>query len=156
MIQIQNNFLSNVELQKIMKIIKSNNFLWSMLEEKPITLLHHLVGEQGKHRSYFVDYILADLAKRLKAEIILESNLILFAGSKKQEEYKHESNFLKNKNYKSCVLHLNSNNGYTKILGLEKIDCVENRAILSDMTTRFTEVNCNEGYNKMVLYVHYY
>jgi len=154
-IQIQNNFLGNVELQKIMKIIKSHDFLWSIFKEKPITLLHQLVGEQGKHRSYFVDYILTDLAQILKAEIILESNLILFAGSKKQEEYKHESNFLKNKNYKSCVLHLNSNNGYTKILGLEKIDCVENRAILSDTTTRFTEVGCNEGLNKMILSVHY-
>ena len=155
MIQIQNNFLSNVELQKIIKILKAPDFLWSIFKEKPITLLHQLVGEQGKHRSYFVDYILGDLAQRLKAEIILESNLIIFAGSKEHEEYQQESNFLKNKNYKSCILHLNSNNGYTKILGLEKIDCVENRAILSDMTTRFTEVNCNEGSNKIVLSVHY-
>jgi len=154
-IQVENNYLDNVELSGIQEVISSKDFLWSIKKMNPFILSHCLVDKQGENRSYFIDKVLSSVLKKLKAEIVLGSNITVYDKHNEAKEHLEESEFLKNKNYKSCLLHLNSNDGFTKILGLEKIPCEENRAILTDTPTTFTEINPIKNNFKIVLAVHY-
>tara|TARA_R110000823_G_scaffold274748_1_gene393581 strand:+ start:792 stop:1292 length:501 start_codon:yes stop_codon:yes gene_type:complete len=155
MIQVENNYLDNVEFSEIQKVVSSKDFLWSIKKINPFILSHYLVDKQGENRSCFIDKVLSSVLKKLKAEIVLESSITVYDKYNEAQEHLVKSEFLKNKNYKSCLLYLNSNDGFTKILGLEKIPCVENRAILTDISTSFIEINPIKNNFKTVLAVHY-
>lgn len=155
MIQVVNNFLYNPDFVKIEDTIASDNFLWRINNRDPFILTHCLISRKGQQRSFFADLILNKLLDKLQTKIILESNITLYGKHDSYEEYYKKSEFLENKNYKTCLLHMNSNDGFTKIIGMDKIDCVENRAIITDTTTNFLQSNPKKNTFKTVLAVHY-
>ena len=155
MVRIENNFLNNIEFIKIQNIIFSKNFHWHITNTNPFILRHDLINEQGKTLSAFLSDTCSYLFQNLKIDIVLESYVLLQAKDQYSKDYRFESEFIKNKNFKTFLIILDSSDGYLQIPGLKKIPCEENRALFLETPINLTHYNPIKNEKKTTLIVHY-
>lgn len=155
MVKIQNNFVNNIEFVKIQNIVFSKNFFWHITNTKPFILRHNLINEQGKSLSPFLSDTCSYLFHNLQIDTVLESYILLQGNEQFSKDHKIESEFIKNKIYKTFILVLDSSDGFLQIPGLKKIPCEENRALFLETPVNFTHHNPVKIEKKTTLIVHY-
>ena len=155
MIQIENNYLNHDLLLNIEKICSSKDFQWIINDWQNLHLQHFFVEEKGKKVCVFTNEIIGQILKNLKAEYVLESSITLFTKKSEMNEFDCVSDFLKDKDYKTFLLILNSCNGYTRIHGLKQIETKRNMAIFIDKPIPFVNTNTTNENCRGVLAIHY-
>ena len=127
MIKVINNFLDNTSLFFIVKNIKKNDFAWYWNNNQKF--LGHVFYKQYKIVSNKI-FILQTLEDKLKYKQVYESYVNYIPPSKNVTEL--EFNIDADLEGTTAIIDLNTNDGYTKIMGGPKIEAVENRCILMD------------------------
>jgi hypothetical protein len=155
MIQIQNNYLNHNILNEILKTIDDKNFTWQVDSWPTLNLQHFLVKEKGKEISTYLNKVIGKILIILKADVVLEASVTIYTNRKQLNEFDPISPYLKNKNYKTFLLFLNSSDGYTKINGLEKIKTKQNTVIFMEKPLAYVNTNTTDENCRGVLSIHY-
>ena len=139
MTQVINNFLDNNEFEFIYKTVTSSHSPWYLShkvyeDDGQTHFIHNLVkNEDGKRNtSFFVSSVLSALLTKLKVKNVIRAKVNLTYKTDKIIESKPHLDVRKvdlNEPSFSSILYLNSNNGYTQIVGGDKITSVENRLL---------------------------
>ena len=140
MIRVENNFLNNTEFNYILDVVTSDKFPWYLQKYKvfegdeQIQFTHNLVKEVNNEiqSSFFVSVFLSDLLKNLKATSVLKAKINLTPKTDKiieTQPHTDINNIDLNNPSMTAILYLNTNNGYTQIVGGNKVQSVENRLL---------------------------
>jgi hypothetical protein len=155
MIQVKNNYLNHNLLHRILKTVEEKKFTWEVDSWSTLNLQHFLLQRKGEEISLFMKTIIGDILLDLKAEYVFESVITLYTNRGTLSEFNSTSSFLKNKDYKTFLLFLNSCDGYTKIPGLKKIQSTHNTVILLDKPFPLINTNTTNENCRGVLTIHY-
>jgi len=174
MVQVINNFLNNEKFYSIYKTITDVNFPWYLQQpivfsgesEKQFT--HNLVsrqeesGNEKNQTSFWVTPILSPLLqqlakvneKKISDTDVIRAKLSLTHRTHKTIETKPHTDVSKinlNEISETAMLYMNTNNGYTKIVGGEKIESVQNRLLIFPTDTSHFEATNTDIDHRIVL-----
>ena len=151
MLQVINNFLNNNEFHSIRQIITSSHFPWYFPESGEKKFIHNLVkkNEEDIKTSFWITPILSPLLRKLEVygkdipdKNVISANIVLTHKTKETVESKPIEDVFKidlNEPSETAKLYLNNNNGYTKIVGGDKVESVQNRLLIFPTNTSHFE-----------------
>jgi len=162
MVQVINNFLQNNEFHSIYKIITSDFFPWYLQkykvfnEDNQTQFTHNLVKKYKDETktSFYVTPILSPLLRELKAKDVIRSKINLTYRTDKAIESLAHTDVSKidlNDPSKTAILYMNTNNGYTQIVGGEKIKSIQNRLVVFPTNTSHFGVTHTDIEHRLVL-----
>tara|TARA_R100000329_G_scaffold60146_1_gene53889 strand:- start:89 stop:562 length:474 start_codon:yes stop_codon:yes gene_type:complete len=151
MIEVTNNYLDNNEFYKINKIIFGETFPWYFNHEKEF--FHHLVkiDENNKRESsFFVTPVLSKLLVALKATNVIHSSISFCVKTNEIIEIPPLNELDKETDSFRAILFLNTNNGYTQIVGGDKIDSVENRLLVFPSNVPYFHTTSSDNFRTLL------
>lgn len=162
MVQVINNFLNNDEFHSIYQLITGVNFPWYLQQSivfndnNQTQFTHNLVkkSKDETKTSFYITPILSPLLRELKAKDVIRSKINLTYRTNKVIEILPPTDVSKidlNEPSKTAILYMNTNNGYTQIVGGEKIDSIQNRLVMFPTNTSHFEVTHTDIEYRMVL-----
>jgi len=166
MIKVENNFLNNTEFNYILDVVTSDKFPWYLQKYKvfqgdnQIQFTHNLVNKINNktQSSFFVSVFLSELLKKLNATHVLKAKINLTPKTDKILEtppHTDIDNIDLNNPSMTAILYMNTNNGYTQIVGGNKVPSVENRLLtFPTNTSHFGTTHTDTDY-RIVLNVVY-
>lgn len=166
MFQVINNFLNNYEFHSIKKIVTNDNFPWYLSKEDDVNFSHDLVykSKDRLKTSFWITPILSPLLRELKKKEIeinlsdIKAKLILSWRTNEIIENEPKTNVTQidlNDTSQTVILYLNTNNGYTQIVGSNKIESVENRVLIFPTnTSHFEATNTDSDYRMLLKLVY--
>ncbi len=163
MIQVINNFLNNDKFHSIYNIITSSNFPWYFPENGKTNFTHDIVKKtQDKVKtSFWVTPILSPLLQefqninkkisdmqltKAKIDLTYRTNEIV-----ENEPSVDVSKIDLNEPTETAILYLNTNDGYTQIVGSNKIESVQNRILILPTNTSYFETTTTDNDFRLVL-----
>ena len=167
MLQVINNFLNNNEFHSIRQIITSSHFPWYFPESGEKKFIHNLVkkNEEDIKTSFWITPILSPIIRKLEVygkdipdKNVISANIVLTHKTKETFESKPIEDVFKidlNEPSETAKLYLNNNNGYTKIVGGDKVESVQNRLLIFPTNTSHFEATSTNMDYRMVLNVVY-
>ena len=157
MISVTNNFLNNDRFFEIQKLLSSKKFPY-FLTQDPKVLVHPIIDKT--EYSLFLESLISKLSEQLKVKTILSSETYLIIKDKENLSLnigkKDPYNISLNDNSLTSLLYINSNNGYTQILGKDKIDPVQNRLLTFSSNISYKETTPTDESFKLVIKLTYY
>ena len=157
MINVINNFLNNNEFFEIQKLLSSKKFPYFLTENYKV-LTHPIIYKT--EYSLFLESLISKLSEKLKVKTILSSETYLIIKDKENLSLnigkKDPYDISLNDNSLTSLLYINSNNGYTQILGKDKIDPVQNRLLTFSSNISYEETTPTNEPFKSVIKLTYY
>jgi hypothetical protein len=157
MINVINNFLNNDEFFEIQKLLSSKKFPYFLTENYKV-LTHPIIYKT--EYSLFLESLISKLSEQLKVKTILSSETYLIIKDKENLSLnigkKDPYDISLNDNSLTSLLYINSNNGYTQILGKDKIDPVQNRLLTFSSNISYEETTPTNEPFKSVIKLTYY
>ena len=157
MINVINNFLNNDEFFEIQKLLSSKKFPYFLTENYKV-LTHRIIYKT--EYSLFLESLISKLSEQLKVKTILSSETYLIIKDKENLSLnigkKDPYDISLNDNSLTSLLYINSNNGYTQILGKDKIDPVQNRLLTFSSNISYEETTPTNEPFKSVIKLTYY
>ncbi len=157
MINVINNFLNNNEFFEIQKLLSSKKFPYFLTENYKV-LTHPIIYKT--EYSLFLESLISKLSEQLKVKTILSSETYLIIKDKENLSLnigkKDPYDISLNDNSLTSLLYINSNNGYTQILGKDKIDPVQNRLLTFSSNISYEETTPTNEPFKSVIKLTYY
>lgn len=152
MINVINNFLNNDEFFEIQKLLSSKKFPYFLTENYKV-LTHPIIYKT--EYSLFLESLISKLSEQLKVKTILSSETYLIIKDKENLSLnigkKDPYDISLNDNSLTSLLYINSNNGYTQILGKDKIDPVQNRLLTFSSNISYEETTpTNEPFKSVI------
>ena len=167
MLQVINNFLNNNEFHSIRQIITSSHFPWYFPESGEKKFIHNLVkkNEEDIKTSFWITPILSPLLRKLEVygkdipdKNVVSAYIVLTHKTKETFESKPIEDVFKidlNEPSETAKLYLNNNNGYTKIVGGDKVESVQNRLLIFDSRYLHKAYGHHDGRLNLLLGVKY-
>jgi len=154
--EVKDNFLDEVHLIKLDKLINSPHFPWFLQKEQVPgandgCFLRHLIYESDEPTSNFYAPIAVIFKSYLKYVSLcrMTANLLL------KQENPSKSNFHvdieKSKQITTAIFYLNTNNGATEFKDGNRIDCVRNRLVMFPTTTPHRAIGQTDVNERIVL-----
>jgi len=134
MIQVENNFLNNNKFFEIQKLICSSKFPIFLTADLNV-LTHKIIEvvDEKRECSLFLQPLISNLCHKLRVSQVIESKVILLLKNKENiclnTSKKNLNEISLNDNSLRSILYINSNDGFTQILGKDKIVSVQNRLL---------------------------
>jgi hypothetical protein len=166
MIEIIDNFLDNYDLEKLKEYVSDTHLLWQygtilpekILECDPIEnyQLINVLYDNKKYGSQL--NLIVPLLKKLNAEVLLKAKINLTWRRERNIKIGWHTDIKKDpipENYKTAIYYLNTNNGST-IVDNTIVECIENRIVIFDASTKHTGVTCTDKSRKLLLNINYY
>lgn len=170
--EVIDNFLSDVEFAALKSSITDRNFPW-FYQDKIVSdqnavfedgedanmfnfqFYHMFYHDLSPRSSFYND--LAPVLSRIapKALVKVKANLTMSAHKRIYTGY-HIDFDNTPKNFKTAILYLNSNDGYTQFKTGEKIESVENRFVVFDTNKEHTGVSSTDTKGRYLLNFNYY
>ena len=155
---VENNFLDNNQFKKINHYITHGSFPWYMHDDiKFFKLIHYFIKEENKKiiSSPYITLVLSELLQKIKVKKIYTARVDCYFKSK--ESYDHEPNIDIDENSKNFIgiLEMNSTNGYTSVIGQDKIKSEENRFICMKSNTPYFHVSHTDCDKRIIITLEY-
>jgi hypothetical protein len=156
MISVTNNFLNNDKFFEIKKLLISGKFPYFFTDNVNV-LTHKIVEVVDNKRecSLFLEPLISNLCQTLKVNEIIESKVILI--TKEKDNFCLDINkknlneiSLNNNSFKS-ILYINSNDGFTEILGKDKVGSVQNRLLTFSSNVFYQESTPTNTHYRILL-----
>ncbi len=152
MISVINNFLDNDEFFEIKKLLSSKKFPYFLTQNSKV-LVHPIIDKT--EYSLFLEPLISKLSKKLKVKTIISSETYLIIKDKENVSLnigkKDPYDISLNDDSLTSLLYINSNNGYTQILGKDKIDPVQNRLLTFSSNISYEETTPTKESFKSVI-----
>tara|TARA_R100001132_G_C3268893_1_gene91213 strand:- start:932 stop:1414 length:483 start_codon:yes stop_codon:yes gene_type:complete len=155
MIQVIDKFLNVEDLNILSSSINSDSFPWYYLNHKVIPgdghsqFTHTFYNDFNPTSGYFNSLILpfinklkSSSIKRIKANMTLKNNKII--------KYKFHNDF-KDKNMKTGIFYVNTNNGKTFFKNGKEIDSIKNRMIIFPSNLEHAGTSNTDIENRIVI-----
>jgi hypothetical protein len=144
--EIVDNYLPEIEFQKILKIVQNTGFTWSLATQLLIEgsnpedyYFTRVLVEKGKeifpNSSEIVKILLKPVAQKLQKKLfVTRSKINLFLKEPKHFGYGMHQDVIDgngdySRNYNSLLIYLENSNGYTEFDDGDIVNSVRNRAI---------------------------
>ena len=159
--KIIENFLKKEDLEDLKGIVLNEGFPWYMNDGVTWPGDGHI---QFTHQIYKDDkftspYTLGGLdifKKQLKFEKILRAKFNLLQKTPDIIEHPFHTDLVEpDKDVKTAILYLNTNNGYTKFLNGEKVESIENRLIVFEGGMEHAGSTCTDKRYRAVFNLNY-
>lgn len=144
----------------IKNVLTSNEFPWFIhkgivhKEEKNYQFAHIFHHKNQINSTFFVSLI-NPILKILNPISIIKIKANLLPKSDKIIEHGMHIDFT-NKNSKTAIYYVNTNNGYTKFENKKKILSEENKLIIFNSTVKHTGTTCTDEDYRMVINFNYF
>ena len=156
MISVTNNFLDNDKFFEIKKLLISEKFPYFFTDN--VNVLTHKIVEvvdDKRECSLFLEPLISNLCQKLKVNEIIESKVILI--TKEKDNFCLDINkknlneiSLNNNSFKS-ILYINSNDGFTEILGKDKVGSLQNRLLTFSSNVFYEESTPTNTHYRILL-----
>ena len=158
-IQVKDNFLNDIEFEKIRKNIMGNNFPWFFSDYITNTndginkfyFIHNLfkqpctISEWFKLFNNFLEKIEYKSLLRIKANLYLQTKNKVVHKPHRDYPYKH----------KGCILYINNNDGET-FFGKEKVKPKANRVVFFNPSTEHSSSTCTDQQRRININFNYF
>jgi hypothetical protein len=164
MTQVTNNFLDNNEFHFICKTFTHEHFPWYLSHkvyenDGQTHLIHNLVKNvNGERKTSFFVSVLSPILKKLEIKNIIRAKVNLtFKTDKIIESAPHidVEKISLDEPSTTAILYLNTNDGYTQIVGGDRVFSVENRLLTFPTNTSHFGTTHTNTEQRMVLNVVY-
>lgn len=155
MIQVIDKFLNVEDLNILSSIINSDNFPWYYNNHKVMPgdghsqFIHTFYNDFNQTSGYFNSLILPFInklkissIKRIKANMTLKNIKII--------KYKFHTDFL-DKNMKTGIFYVNTNNGKTIFKNGKEVDSIKNRMVIFPSNLEHTGTSNTDTENRIVI-----
>ena len=155
--KIIDNFLNNLEFQKIKQSILNPYFDWYYQSSKVSDndggqqFTHVFLNEDGKISKYF--NVLKPIFTKLKAKDIIRAKINLT--HKKETIKQFEYHIDTPKKCKTAIFYLNTNNGKTLFKNNKQIDSIQNRMVIFPSNLDHTGTTHTDKDFRIVLNINY-
>ena len=122
MIKVINNYLNNNDFFIIKKLIQKDNIPWYLNKDENI--FYHGMISKAEINSIFIN-IVDPFLKAIEHKKILDLHVQYFSYTKQINKSKPHIDV--NENSRTSILFLDTNDGYTEIIGGPKVNSQENR-----------------------------
>jgi hypothetical protein len=157
--KVYNNFLNKKEFIKFKSVILSSNFPWYLnnvtkkTKNKYFQMTHTFSNEKEINSSFFNEIL--PILRNLKCKTLLSSKINLLHKTEKIIEHDFHTDYKDNKNLKTAVYYINTNNGYTKFVN-KKVKSEENKIVIFNSNTLHTGTSCTNKKYRICLNINYY
>lgn len=151
------NFLNNIEFQRIKQSVLNRYFDWYYQPSKVSDndggqqFTHMFLSEDGKMSNFF--YILKPIFSKLKAKDIIRAKINLT--HRKETIKKFQYHIDTDKECKTAILYLNTNNGKTVFKNNKQINSIENRMVIFPSNLQHTGTTHTDKDFRIVLNINY-
>lgn len=157
--EIVDEFLSADYFKKLYNLISGGNFPWYFSDYvagpddiADFYFIHTFYDDCVANSNKFEE--LTPLIQMLNPKALIRIRALQYLGRDKIIEHgKHVDYPFQ---HKSCVLYLNTNDGFTRLHDGTCIESVENRVLLFDGGTYHNSTNCTSDRRRLVLTVNYF
>ena len=157
--KIIDNFLSKEEFVELKNLISSNEFPW-FLELKVADLndfsdfyfIHTFYNKFTVTSNFFS--LLQPILNKLEVKALIRCRILRYVGREKLIEHKKHIDF--NFPHNTCILYLNTNDGFTRLHDGSCVNSVENRALISNGNLEHNSTNCTNADFRLVLTINYF
>jgi len=158
--KIINNALGKPEAVEIKNVLISNMFPWFI--HKGIVYKNennyqfaHIFYHENKINSNFFEKITSPILKVLNPISIIKIKANLLPKDKKIIEYGMHIDFI-NKNSKTAIYYVNTNNGYTRFENNKKITSEENKLVIFNSNIKHAGTTCTDSDYRIVINFNYF
>lgn len=158
--KIFDTFLPNDVFNEIQSVVSNVNFPWffeqyvaNKEDVSDVVFTHFFYSNYTINSPYFetimrpfVDLIKPKAIIRARANLTIGQNKFIEHGRHLDYPYPH----------KMMIFYLNTCNGFTKLDGDNKVDCVANRALFLDGVVEHNSTNCTDDKKRFVLTMNYF
>jgi hypothetical protein len=157
---IIDNFLPKEELDAIKKIIDDGYFPWfffskvSNVEDTSggCYFTHTFYNDSKPNSSYFS--ILDPIIQKIKPKALIRCRAIMYVNQEKLIEHGRHIDY--DFSHKTCLLYLNSNDGFTRLHDGECVSSIENRALFFDGSLEHNSTNCTNQQTRQLIAISYF
>ena len=158
MVEVIDNFLPSTIFYNLQKNIMSSEFPWYYNDfiltprnyEKDYQFTHQFVNPDTGCQDYY--YLIEPCVKQLRM-----SNIKRIKANLNTRTIFHKSGGFHTDypNMLTSIFYVNTNNGWTKFKGGDKIKCVENRMVIFDSNIEHSGFSCTNQKRKIVVNFNY-
>tara|TARA_B100000963_G_scaffold86366_1_gene74011 strand:+ start:95 stop:580 length:486 start_codon:yes stop_codon:yes gene_type:complete len=158
MVEVIDNFLPSTIFYNLQKIMMSSEFPWFYNDfilaprnyEKDYQFTHQFVNSDTGYQDYY--YLIEPCVKQLRV-----SNIKRIKANLNTKTIFHNSGgfHIDYPNMLTSIFYINTNNGWTKFKGGDKIKCVENRMVIFDSNIEHSGFSCTNQKRKIVVNFNY-
>lgn len=156
---VVDNFLSDDQFEGIVNLIGGNMFPWffggAIAHEKDgsdFYFTHSFYEDHAVNSGSFKE--LRPLIDKIKPKALLRVRALQYIGRDKLLEHAPHTDFLFP--HQTCVLYLNTNDGFTRLNDDTCVSSVKNRALFFDGSEVHNSTNCTSKQRRIVVTVNYF
>ena len=156
MYEIIDDFLSDSEYVIIEKVINNNDFPWyytpDITEEGDESAFTHSLVINNQSYSGYARTIMSLFEKKINIKKTFRAKLNLYT---RTDNLKIHNYHFDNLDYKIAIFYLNSNNGYTELNNIAKVESKRNRILLFDGKLEHRSTNCTDEKTRVNININY-
>ena len=157
--RVVDNFLPQDYFDDMVMRVTSESFPWFYLnyvatkKDTDDSYLVHTIYNEHKPNSEMFNAV-GPILDLIKPKSLIRCRVISYIGRDVFIEHAQhvDFDFLHN----TCILYLNTNNGFTRLEDGEKVMSVANRALFSDGGVMHNSTNCTDAKRRLVLTFNYF
>ena len=157
--QIVDNFLQPDYFENLVSVISGEEFPWFYIghiaepnDTQDNYLTHNFYSNNAPNSNFF-DH-LKPLLEKLEVKALMRVRALMYIGRDHLIEHGRHSDtpFA----HKTCVLYLNTNDGFTRLNDTTCVNSVRNRALLFDGSQPHNSTNCTSDKRRLVITINYF
>jgi hypothetical protein len=157
--KIIDNFLNEEEFATFKNLILDKELPWffapTVADSNDFSdsyFIHTLYNNFTVNSSFFS--LLQPILKKLEAKALIRCRILRYVGREKLIEHNKHTDF--DFPHNTCILYLNTNDGFTRLHDNSCVQSVENRALISDGSLEHNSTNCTNANFRLVLTINYF
>jgi len=158
---IIDNFLPQPLFNELVAKVENENFPWfyadyvsSETDAVDFYFIHTLYYEYQYKPNSNMFSMLEPVLNLIQPKAIIRSRVLSYIGKNDLVEHGKHVDF--EWPHQTCILYLNTNNGFTRLENDEKVMSVANRAFFSDGSLIHNSTNCTDAKRRLVLTLNYF
>ena len=157
--RIVENFLPQEFFDGMVAQLSGGSFPWFFIDHVATPLdksdayyVHTLYSENRSNSDVFNS--ITPILDLIKPKALIRCRVLSYAGKDTLIEHARHVDY--DFSHNTCILYLNTNNGFTRLEDGEKVMSVANRALFSDGSVMHNSSNCTDAPRRLVLTINYF
>jgi len=157
--KIIDNFLSEEAFAGFKNLISNDELPWFFaptvadLDDFSDSYFIHTFYKNFTVNSGFFP-LLKPILEKLEPKALIRCRILRYVGREKLIEHSRHADF--DFPHNTCILYLNTNDGFTRLHDNSCVQSVENRALISDGSLEHNSTNCTNADFRLVLTINYF